>query len=157
MYKGILSNQQQIAVKHIINDGNVETFVREVTSLSHIKHPNLVTLLGYCISQEEGFLIYEFCPNGNLAKWLFGMNHKRLIYFHVMILRTMNHNVIDCRQGQGTFLDPKASDCDWQCSRSLVSSHIFRRLHCSPWYQSQSENDISLILSLIQILKSNTY
>ncbi|XVF58100.1 hypothetical protein PTKIN_Ptkin07bG0035500 [Pterospermum kingtungense] len=72
VYKGILSNQQQIAVKHIINDGNGETFVREVASLSHIKHSNLVTLLGYCLSQEECFLIYEFCPNGNLAKWLFG-------------------------------------------------------------------------------------
>ncbi|XWS32784.1 hypothetical protein CRYUN_Cryun22dG0019300 [Craigia yunnanensis] len=72
VYKGILSNQQHIAVKHIINDGNVETFVREVTSLSHIKHPNLVTLLGYSSSEEECFLIYELCPNGNLAKWLFG-------------------------------------------------------------------------------------
>ncbi|XP_017974382.1 PREDICTED: probable receptor-like protein kinase At3g17420 isoform X2 [Theobroma cacao] len=72
VYKGILSNQQPVAVKHIINDGNVETFVREVTSVSHIKHPNLVTLLGYCLSGEECFLIYELCPNGNLAEWLFG-------------------------------------------------------------------------------------
>ncbi|XVE83938.1 hypothetical protein DITRI_Ditri16bG0129100 [Diplodiscus trichospermus] len=75
VYKGILSNQQHqqhVAVKQIINDGNVETFVREVTSLSHIKHPNLVTLLGYCLSEEECFLIYELCPNGNLANWLFG-------------------------------------------------------------------------------------
>ncbi|OMP10140.1 hypothetical protein COLO4_04780 [Corchorus olitorius] len=78
VYKGILANQQQIAVKHIINDGNVETFVREVTSLSHIKHPNLVTLLGYCLSEEECFLIYELCPNGNLAEWLFGKDNKVL-------------------------------------------------------------------------------
>ncbi|GMJ04240.1 hypothetical protein HRI_004093200 [Hibiscus trionum] len=72
VYKGILSDQQQVAIKHIVNDGNVETFVREVRSLSHIKHPNLVRLLGYCLSKQDCFLIYELCPNGNLAKWLFG-------------------------------------------------------------------------------------
>ncbi|KAK8644247.1 hypothetical protein V6N13_123558 [Hibiscus sabdariffa] len=72
VYKGILSDQQQVAIKHILNDGNEETFVREVKSLSHIKHPNLVRLLGYCLSKQDCFLIYELCPNGNLAKWLFG-------------------------------------------------------------------------------------
>ncbi|XP_020416128.1 proline-rich receptor-like protein kinase PERK3 isoform X1 [Prunus persica] len=72
VYKGILSNNQHVAIKHIINDGNVETFAREVTSLSHIRHPNLVTLLGYCVNEDECFLVYELCPNGNLSEWLFG-------------------------------------------------------------------------------------
>ncbi|KAK4845642.1 hypothetical protein QYF36_007419 [Acer negundo] len=72
VYKGTLSNNQPVAIKHIINDGNVETFVREVASLSHIRHPNLVALLGYCLREDEGFLIYELCPNGSLSKWLFG-------------------------------------------------------------------------------------
>ncbi|KAA3455961.1 putative serine/threonine-protein kinase RLCKVII [Gossypium australe] len=72
VYKGILSNKEQVAIKHIIKDGKVETFVREVTSLSHIKHPNLVRLVGYCSSKQHCFLIYELCPNGNLANWLFG-------------------------------------------------------------------------------------
>ncbi|KAK1568399.1 hypothetical protein Q3G72_023977 [Acer saccharum] len=72
VYKGTLSNNQPVAIKHIINDGNVETFVREVASLSHIRHPNLVALLGYCLREDEGFLIYELCPNGSLSNWLFG-------------------------------------------------------------------------------------
>ncbi|MCL7033350.1 hypothetical protein MKW94_000154 [Papaver nudicaule] len=37
VYKGVLSDGRQIAVKHIVNEANVETFVREVTSLSHGK------------------------------------------------------------------------------------------------------------------------
>ena len=74
VYKVTLSNNQPVAIKHIINDANVETFVREVASLSHIRHPNLVALLGYCLSEDEGFLIYELCPNGSLSKWLFGIN-----------------------------------------------------------------------------------
>uniref|UniRef100_A0A2N9I700 Protein kinase domain-containing protein n=1 Tax=Fagus sylvatica TaxID=28930 RepID=A0A2N9I700_FAGSY len=72
VYKGILSNKQHVAIKHIINDGNVESFVREVTSSSHVRHPNLVALLGCCVMEDECFLVYEFCPNGNLSEWLFG-------------------------------------------------------------------------------------
>ncbi|XP_075659190.1 putative LRR receptor-like serine/threonine-protein kinase At1g67720, partial [Castanea sativa] len=72
VYKGVLSDGQHIAVKHIINDGHVETFVREVTSLSHVRHPNLVRLIGYCENQDEYFLVYELCHNGNLSEWLFG-------------------------------------------------------------------------------------
>lgn len=72
VYKGILSNGQQVAIKHIINDEYVETFVREVRSLSHVKHPNLVALLGYCEDGDECFLVYELCQYGTLSEWLFG-------------------------------------------------------------------------------------
>lgn len=72
VYKGILSNGRHIAVKHIINDEHAETFIREVTSLSHVRHPNLVALLGCCEIEDEFFLVYELCHNGNLSDWLFG-------------------------------------------------------------------------------------
>ncbi|VVA13447.1 PREDICTED: probable [Prunus dulcis] len=72
VYKGILLNGKHVAVKHIINDGSVETFIREVTSLSDVRHPSLVALLGYCEDVEECFLVYELCQNGNLSEWLFG-------------------------------------------------------------------------------------
>ncbi|KAK8627377.1 hypothetical protein V6N13_134989 [Hibiscus sabdariffa] len=72
VYKGLLSNGQYVAVKHIINDGQMETFVREVRSLSHIKHPNLVALVGYCENKDECFLVYELCHHGNLSEWLYG-------------------------------------------------------------------------------------
>ncbi|XP_073316157.1 uncharacterized protein [Primulina huaijiensis] len=72
VYKGILSDGRHIAVKHITNDAHMETFIREVTSLSHVKHPNLVKLLGHCDGEDESFLVYELCDNGNLSGWLFG-------------------------------------------------------------------------------------
>ncbi|KAL2344319.1 hypothetical protein Fmac_005604 [Flemingia macrophylla] len=72
VYKGVLFNNQSVAVKHITNEGHMETFVREVRSLSHIRHQNLVALLGYCESETECFLVYELCHNGNLSEWLFG-------------------------------------------------------------------------------------
>lgn len=72
VYKGILSTNQPVAIKHIIDEENVDTVVREVMSLSHVKHPNLISLLGCCVNEDECFLIYELCPNGNLSEWLFG-------------------------------------------------------------------------------------
>ncbi|CAL5325735.1 unnamed protein product [Camellia sinensis] len=72
VYKGILSNKKPVAVKHIFNDKHVQTFLREVSSLSCIRHPNLVALLGCCENEDEFFLVHELCPNGNLAEWFFG-------------------------------------------------------------------------------------
>lgn len=67
-----MSNKQHVAVKHIIDDGFMETFLREVRNLALVRHPNLVALLGYCDNEDECFLIYELCTNGNLSEWLFG-------------------------------------------------------------------------------------
>jgi serine/threonine protein kinase len=72
VYKGVLANGWPVAVKHIVKNEHAETFLREVTSLSHVRHPNLVSLRGYCDGQEECFLVYELCINGNLSEWLFG-------------------------------------------------------------------------------------
>ncbi|KAL9325221.1 hypothetical protein ACSQ67_005866 [Phaseolus vulgaris] len=72
VYKGVLSNNQSVAVKHITSECYMETFVREVRSLYHVRHHNLVALLGYCESEGECFLVYELCHNGNLSEWLFG-------------------------------------------------------------------------------------
>ncbi|XXG63246.1 hypothetical protein AAC387_Pa05g1482 [Persea americana] len=72
VYKGILSNGRHVAVKHINKDEYVESFMREVTSLSHVRHSNLVALLGHCEEEDECFLVYELCSNGNLSEWLFG-------------------------------------------------------------------------------------
>lgn len=92
VYKGILSNGQRVAVKQITNDGHMETFVREVTSLSHVKHPNLVELLGHCDGEDESFLVYQLCDNGNLSEWLFGtlllhlfhaLQHQ-ILFFHFL-------------------------------------------------------------------------
>ncbi|XP_047263540.1 probable serine/threonine-protein kinase At1g01540 isoform X1 [Capsicum annuum] len=71
VYRGILSNNQEVAIKHIIHEECIETFLREVRSLTNVRHPNLVALLGYSKNAKECFLIYEICPNGNLSQWLF--------------------------------------------------------------------------------------
>ncbi|KAI4320660.1 hypothetical protein MLD38_034115 [Melastoma candidum] len=74
VYRGIMPDNRHVAVKHILSDTNLETVVREVTSLSRVRHPNIVALLGCCMEEDAYFLIYELCPNGNLSEWLFGQD-----------------------------------------------------------------------------------
>ncbi|KAG5059266.1 hypothetical protein JHK87_000295 [Glycine soja] len=47
-------------------------FRAEVDIISRIHHRHLVSLIGYCISEQQRVLIYEFVPNGNLSQHLHG-------------------------------------------------------------------------------------
>jgi serine/threonine protein kinase len=89
----MLANGWPVAVKHIIKNEHAETFLREVTSLSHVRHPNLVSLRGYCDGQDECFLVYEFCINGNLSEWLFGKYLYKETFFKKRNYMRKRHNV----------------------------------------------------------------
>lgn len=70
VYKGVLPSGQVVAIKHI-NKSNISySFKREVDNLSRVRHPNLVCLFGCCVEDGEQYLVYEYCPAGNLAQHL---------------------------------------------------------------------------------------
>ncbi|KAK9706550.1 hypothetical protein RND81_07G134400 [Saponaria officinalis] len=79
VYKGLLPNGQQIAVKRLASgstQGDTE-FGNEVRHLADVQHPNLVTLLGFCTENGEKLLVYEFVLNLSLEKFLHGSNESR--------------------------------------------------------------------------------
>ncbi|KAG8077474.1 hypothetical protein GUJ93_ZPchr0007g4588 [Zizania palustris] len=74
VYKGRLMNGTEVAVKKILNDvGQAEKEFRvEVEAIGHVRHKNLVRLLGYCVEGIHRMLVYEYVNNGNLEQWLHG-------------------------------------------------------------------------------------
>ncbi|KAI7756982.1 hypothetical protein M8C21_025205 [Ambrosia artemisiifolia] len=74
VYRGQLVNGSPVAIKKILNNvGQAEKEFRvEVEAIGHVRHKNLVRLLGYCIEGTHRLLVYEYVNNGNLEQWLHG-------------------------------------------------------------------------------------
>jgi Protein tyrosine and serine/threonine kinase/Leucine Rich repeat len=66
-YKAILTDGSELAIKRIrscpLDD---ETFNCEMDLLSKLRHPNLVSLLGFCANGTEKLLVYKHMPGGSL-------------------------------------------------------------------------------------------
>ncbi|KAK3137841.1 hypothetical protein QOZ80_5AG0361180 [Eleusine coracana subsp. coracana] len=74
VYRGKLVNGNEVAVKKLLNNmGQAEKEFRvEVEAIGHVRHKNLVRLLGYCVEGIHRMLVYEYVNNGNLEQWLHG-------------------------------------------------------------------------------------
>ncbi|XAR49231.1 Non-specific serine/threonine protein kinase [Bertholletia excelsa] len=74
VYRGRLINGTPVAIKRLLNNlGQAEKEFRvEVEAIGHVRHKNLVRLLGYCIEGIHRLLVYEYVNNGNLEQWLHG-------------------------------------------------------------------------------------
>ncbi|XP_077218467.1 putative receptor-like protein kinase At5g18500 [Tasmannia lanceolata] len=79
VYRGHLINGTPVAVKKLLNNlGQAEKEFRvEVEAIGHVRHKNLVRLLGYCVEGTHRMLVYEYVNNGNLEQWLHGAMRQR--------------------------------------------------------------------------------
>ncbi|CAJ2652366.1 unnamed protein product [Trifolium pratense] len=77
-YRGKLSNGSQVAVKRFSTEflnthgSDKKRLLKEIKVISHVRHPNLLPIRGWCQDNNEIIAVYEFVPNGSLDKWLFG-------------------------------------------------------------------------------------
>ena len=71
VYKGSIDDCTRIvAIKRL----KLEDLRNEVVFVGQLHHPNLISLIGYCIDEGLNILVYEFLVNGNL----FSKLHDRL-------------------------------------------------------------------------------
>uniref|UniRef100_A0A7N0UGY6 non-specific serine/threonine protein kinase n=1 Tax=Kalanchoe fedtschenkoi TaxID=63787 RepID=A0A7N0UGY6_KALFE len=72
VYKGHLPNGRVVAVKQLkVGSGQGEReFRAEVDIISRIHHRHLVSLVGYCISDRQRLLVYEYIANNTLEHHL---------------------------------------------------------------------------------------
>ncbi|PPD77657.1 hypothetical protein GOBAR_DD25421 [Gossypium barbadense] len=74
VYKGRMPDGRFVAVKRLkVGNGQGEReFKAEVEIISRIHHRHLVSLVGYCISENQRLLIYDFVRNKTLEHHLHG-------------------------------------------------------------------------------------
>ncbi|XP_039120558.1 probable receptor-like serine/threonine-protein kinase At5g57670 [Dioscorea cayenensis subsp. rotundata] len=77
VYKGVLDDDRNIAVKRLTRasteEQKVKEFLKELGIVSHVQHPNVSALLGCCI-EHELYLIFELSSNGSVSSHLHDKN-----------------------------------------------------------------------------------
>ncbi|KAK9080018.1 hypothetical protein SSX86_001693 [Deinandra increscens subsp. villosa] len=84
VYRARIDENLCVAVKRM--DGGsqdaIKEFQMEVDLLSKIQHPNIITLLGYCVHGDTRLLVYELMQNGSLETQLHGPSSGSNLTWH---------------------------------------------------------------------------
>jgi hypothetical protein len=79
LYKAKLRDGSLLAVKRLRPcSQSAKDFKCEMKALAHLRHRNLVPLLGYCIAGEERLLVYKYMARGTLLSCLHAGEHDTL-------------------------------------------------------------------------------
>ncbi|XP_012091294.1 protein STRUBBELIG-RECEPTOR FAMILY 8 isoform X2 [Jatropha curcas] len=74
VYKGEFPNGKTMAIKKIDNAAlslqEEDNFLEAVSNMSRLRHPNIVSLVGYCAEHGQRLLVYEHVGNGSLHDML---------------------------------------------------------------------------------------
>ncbi|XP_075523156.1 cold-responsive protein kinase 1-like isoform X1 [Primulina tabacum] len=76
VYKGTLKNGKKVAVKTLSagSKQGAREFLTEIDTISNVKHPNLVELVGCCVNGTNHILVYEYLENKSIDRALLGTN-----------------------------------------------------------------------------------
>ncbi|KAG4922754.1 hypothetical protein JHK87_051457 [Glycine soja] len=85
VYKGHIDNgSTTVAIKRLKQGSRqgIREFKNEIEMLSQLRHPNIVSLIGYCYESNEMILVYEFMDCGNLRDHLYDTDNPTLSWKH---------------------------------------------------------------------------
>lgn len=74
VFRAVLpSDGTVVAVKCLAEKGEhfKKSFMAELVAVAHLRHRNLVKLRGWCVHDDQLFLVYDYMPNQSLDKVLF--------------------------------------------------------------------------------------
>ncbi|KAL0535791.1 hypothetical protein IC582_024716 [Cucumis melo] len=73
VYRGLLPDGQEIAVKILKPSENVlKEFVQEVGIIATSSHKNIISLIGFCLEDNNLLLVYDFLSRGSMEENLHG-------------------------------------------------------------------------------------
>ncbi|TVU06695.1 hypothetical protein EJB05_49919, partial [Eragrostis curvula] len=73
VYKGFLIKMNlDVAIKRMSKHSRLgwKEYISEITIINHLRHRNLVQLIGFCHTHDELLLVYKLMPKGSLDKHL---------------------------------------------------------------------------------------
>lgn len=75
----------QVAVKKLSAESKqgLPEFLTEINTITNVRHPNLVQLIGCCVEGSNRILVYEYMENNSLDRALLG----KVNYNEVMVMR----------------------------------------------------------------------
>ncbi|KAK9681914.1 hypothetical protein RND81_10G036500 [Saponaria officinalis] len=80
VFKGILQGELRVvAVKTLSVESKqgLREFLSEINTITNVRHPNLVELLGCCVEGSNRILVYEYILNNSLDRALLGYTSVR--------------------------------------------------------------------------------
>ncbi|KAJ0974421.1 hypothetical protein J5N97_016386 [Dioscorea zingiberensis] len=77
VFKGTLRNGTIVAAKVLSTESKqgLHEFLTEIDTITNVRHPNLVVLLGCCVQEDSRILVYEYVENKSLDHVLLGPNN----------------------------------------------------------------------------------
>ncbi|XP_068654876.1 protein STRUBBELIG-RECEPTOR FAMILY 8 [Aristolochia californica] len=90
VYRAEFPNGKILAVKKIdsaaLSLQEEDNFLEAVSNMSRLRHPNIITLLGYCAEHGQRLLVYEYVGNGTLHDLLhFADNESKMLPWNARV------------------------------------------------------------------------
>ncbi|KAI0504568.1 hypothetical protein KFK09_015520 [Dendrobium nobile] len=89
VYRAEFSNAKIFAVKKLDSAAlflrDEEEFLEAVSNISHLRHPNVTALVGYCAEHGQHLLVYEHISNGALHDMLHFSDDSRTLSWNVRV------------------------------------------------------------------------
>ncbi|XP_051135321.1 protein STRUBBELIG-RECEPTOR FAMILY 8-like [Andrographis paniculata] len=176
VYRAEFANGKVMAIKKIDNAAlslqDEDNFLEAVSNMSHLRHPNIVALVGYCAEHGQRLLVHDYIANGSLHDILhFADERSRMLtwnarvrvalgtaraleYLHEVCLPSVIHrNLKSANILLDEELNPHLSDC----GLAALTPNLERQVSSTQMVGSFGYSAPEFTLSGIYTVKSDVY